>query len=216
MDMEPVCASPSSSQQTITLLTSNVLLGHLFRHFLDSCAEWKVNLLSPDELDVSDGDLWLLDVSSVDPQRISSILERLLLCGPGALVNASLAEAVRLLERHPDINGVFFSHSSREQLLSGLDTLSRGGVWLPRMVMEHLLLQLRRMRQSAESMAALTAREQEILCLVGKGLSNGEIAEQLCLSPHTIKSHVHNLLGKLGASNRVEAVFLLRNRLGWS
>lgn len=216
MDMERACPGPSSSHHTITLFTSNVLLGHLFRHFLDSCADWRVNLLRPDELDTPDGGLWLLDMSSFDPQQLSSVVECLLPKGPGALVNASLEEAVALLERHPAINGVFFSHTSRDQLLLGLNTLLNGGVWLPRMVLERLLLQLRRLRQGSETAATLTAREQEILCLVGKGLSNGEIAEQLCLSPHTIKSHVHNLLGKLGASNRVEAVFLLRNRLGWS
>jgi DNA-binding NarL/FixJ family response regulator len=214
--MEQPCVRPGTSRQTITLLTSNTLLGQLFRHVLDSRAEWLVKLLSPDDCAAGEGDVWLLDVSSVDPQRISSLLERLLLLGPGALVNVAHTEALCLLERHPGINGVFFSHSSREQLLSGLDTLINGGVWLPRMMMEHLLLHMRRLHQGCAGVAALTTREQEILCLVGKGLSNGEIAEHLCLSRHTIKSHVHNLLGKLGASNRVEAVFLLRNRLGWS
>lgn len=214
--MKHLCVSPGSSRQTITLLTSNTLLGQLFRHVLDSRAEWQVNLQSPEDCDAGEGDVWLLDVSSVDPQRISALLEHLLSLGPGALVNASHAEALSLLERHPGIDGVFFSHSSREQLLSGLDTLIKGGVWLPRTMMEHLLRRLRGLHQGGAGLAALTAREQEILCLVGKGLSNGEIAEHLCLSRHTIKSHVHNLLGKLGASNRVEAVFLLRNRLGWS
>ncbi|MHB8820621.1 MAG: response regulator transcription factor, partial [Pseudomonadaceae bacterium] len=51
--------------------------------------------------------------------------------------------------------------------------------------------------------------------LAGKGLSNAEIAEQLSLSPHTIKSHIHNLLRKIGASNRAEAAYLLRSRLDW-
>ena len=72
------------------------------------------------------------------------------------------------------------------------------------------------MRQLAGSKPSLTLREREILSLAGKGLSNAEIAEQLCLSPHTIKSHIHNLLRKIGASNRAEAAFLLRGRLDWS
>ena len=83
------------------------------------------------------------------------------------------------------------------------------------MLTERLLGQWRRMRQLAESKTSLTLREREILSLAGKGLSNAEIAEQLCLSPHTIKSHIHNLLRKIGASNRAEAAYLLRSHLDW-
>ena len=46
---------------------------------------------------------------------------------------------------------------------------------------------------------------------VSAGLSNREIAAQLYLSPGTIKTHVHNICGKLGASNRTQAVTLARD-----
>ncbi|WP_090415988.1 helix-turn-helix transcriptional regulator [Pseudomonas jinjuensis] len=197
----------------ITLLTANELLGQLFRHFLGSSDEWEVTLQPLDLSLPADTALWLLDVGSVEQPQLSMLLERLLAQAPGALVNVSAKEAERLVDRHPGINGVFYSHASREQVLSGLRTLLDGGVWLPRTVLEQLLWQFRRLRQSPESLAGLTGREQEILGLAGKGLSNAEIASHLCLSPHTVKSHIHNLLGKLGASNRVEAVFLLRSQL---
>ena len=111
---------------------------------------------------------------------------------------------------------MFYSHATREHLLDGIQVLLDGGDWLPRVLTERLLSQWRRMRQLAGSKPSLTLREREILSLAGKGLSNAEIAEQLCLSPHTIKSHIHNLLRKIGASNRAEAAFLLRGRLDWS
>jgi LuxR family maltose regulon positive regulatory protein len=56
----------------------------------------------------------------------------------------------------------------------------------------------------------LTARESEVLRLLGLGLSNREIARQLVISPSTAKVHVHNILRKLGAENRTQAVVKAR------
>jgi PAS domain S-box-containing protein len=52
----------------------------------------------------------------------------------------------------------------------------------------------------------LSERECEVLTLVASGLQGGDIAERLFLSPETVKSHVHNALGKLGARTRAHAV----------
>jgi NarL family two-component system response regulator LiaR len=54
----------------------------------------------------------------------------------------------------------------------------------------------------------LTAREQGVLVLMVAGLNNTEIAEKLIVSPSTIKSHVSNILSKLGVAGRTEAVAL--------
>jgi DNA-binding NarL/FixJ family response regulator len=54
----------------------------------------------------------------------------------------------------------------------------------------------------------LTDREQEVLRLMAKGLSNAEIAGELFLGVQTIKTHVANLLAKLGARDRTQAVIL--------
>ncbi|NCC34388.1 MAG: response regulator transcription factor, partial [Chloroflexia bacterium] len=52
----------------------------------------------------------------------------------------------------------------------------------------------------------LTARELDVLTLIGRGQSNDAIAVALNISPRTVKVHVQNILGKLNAANRTEAV----------
>lgn len=60
----------------------------------------------------------------------------------------------------------------------------------------------------------LTEREREVLSLLIEGLNNTQIAGRLTVSPSTIKSHVSNLLSKLGVASRTEAVSLaLRQRI---
>jgi DNA-binding NarL/FixJ family response regulator len=65
-------------------------------------------------------------------------------------------------------------------------------------------------RQPAAKELVLTSREIQILRLLEMGLSNRDIAEQLCIAVHTVKNHVHSLLAKLGVSTRAQAAALAR------
>ncbi|HSF26057.1 MAG TPA: LuxR C-terminal-related transcriptional regulator, partial [Actinomycetes bacterium] len=83
---------------------------------------------------------------------------------------------------------------------------------------EPLLVELRvhgpgrRTDDRARATEVLTPREQEILALVAEGRSNAEIARQLYISAKTVSVHVSNILAKLGAAGRTEAVAVARRR----
>ncbi len=62
--------------------------------------------------------------------------------------------------------------------------------------------------QAPAAMAAITAREREVLALIATGMSNTEIADRLAISAATTKTHVSHLLAKLNARDRVHLVIL--------
>jgi DNA-binding NarL/FixJ family response regulator len=69
------------------------------------------------------------------------------------------------------------------------------------------------LERAAADAASLTAREREVMELLGLGSRDREIAMQLVVEETTVKKHVRNILRKLGARNRTEAVAHLRDRI---
>ncbi|RKQ92118.1 LuxR family two component transcriptional regulator [Solirubrobacter pauli] len=79
---------------------------------------------------------------------------------------------------------------------------------LTRRLIEAFVAQDRAVVVEGDELAELTPREREVLALVGRGLSNAEIADTLVLSPLTAKTHVARLFQKLDARDRAQLVVL--------
>ena len=107
-------------------------------------------------------------------------------------------------------SGFLLKDLRRDDLVHAVRVVAAGEALLAPTVTRRLIAELTRGREqgrvSPGRLAALTTRERETLMLLGRGLSNGEIAAELVVSEHTVKTHVSNVLAKLGLRDRVQAV----------
>ena len=97
--------------------------------------------------------------------------------------------------------GYLLKDASADELLAAIRAVQQGRTWLAPAVAERLVSGV-----SEGTPESLTPRELEVLRLMGEGRSNNEIAALLTIAPRTAKVHVQNILQKLGATNRTEAV----------
>jgi DNA-binding NarL/FixJ family response regulator len=109
--------------------------------------------------------------------------------------------------------GYLLKGAPREEIFQAIRIVHSGGSLLQPVVASKLLRQLSSQagRQAAGS-ATLTRREREVLRLLAQGKSNREVAAALVVSERTAKFHVSSLMGKLGATNRTEAVSIAAQR----
>ena len=134
----------------------------------------------------------------------------------------------RLLAREPELRIILYTGSAdQDELLDGLDagaagfalksgapeelrdairTVAEGGEYLDPRLTSVLS------RSNGQRRFLLSPREREILALLSKGLSGENAAQELHLSPETVRTHVRNAMNKLDASTRVHAVALALQR----
>ncbi len=122
------------------------------------------------------------------------------------------------------VHGYLLKDMPSEAIVSAIQTVYNGGTVLQPDITAMLLKELKKI-PAAPSMqpkilnsgddelpGSLTEREKEILALLGQGLNNKEIADQLFISEGTVKNHVSSLMAKLGLRDRTQAaVFSVRH-----
>ena len=116
-------------------------------------------------------------------------------------------------------NGYLLKGAPREDIFNAIRVTMQGGSLLQPVVASKLLRHVGQQPVSSshsshqsESYETLTERELEVLGLLAQGMPNKEIAAHLTISERTAKFHVSSIMGKLGATNRTEAVSLAAQR----
>ncbi|HWD42896.1 MAG TPA: response regulator transcription factor [Actinomycetota bacterium] len=139
-----------------------------------------------------------------------------------------VAATAAITERHPDLAvvamtsftqadmvhgalqagaaGYLLKDAEADEVAAAIRAACRGEVHLDPAVAKQLTRSL--MAPRAQAADALTDREREVLVLVAQGLSNQQIADSLVISERTARTHVSNILGKLGVASRTQAALL--------
>jgi LuxR family transcriptional regulator of csgAB operon len=104
------------------------------------------------------------------------------------------------------IRGFFYENDPLDHFLKGIHAVLKGELWLSREIMTKCILEGKgREDTSSDKTQILTSRQVEILALVSIGASNDQISESLCISTHTVKTHLSNIFKKIKVPNRLQA-----------
>jgi RNA polymerase sigma factor (sigma-70 family) len=106
-------------------------------------------------------------------------------------------------------NGFILKDASLNEFLITIRTVAEGSTVLPPLLVDSLFSQIvdhavREGKTKLKEAVRMTAREREVIVLLGEGLTNKEIAQKIHVSTYTVKSHIHNIMEKLALHTRLE------------
>jgi LuxR family transcriptional regulator, positive regulator of biofilm formation len=105
------------------------------------------------------------------------------------------------------VQGLFYKNDPLHIIPKGIFSILGGDLWYSRKTLTRCILENNFSNNHIDHAAAsnLTLREREVLVLMATGCGNKEIAGDLCISDHTVKTHVYNIYRKLNVDSRFQA-----------
>jgi DNA-binding NarL/FixJ family response regulator len=184
----------------------NVLMGEKWMEVVGEAADGveavaKAKQLKPDVV--------LMDIKLPKIDGISATRQIRKTCPQvNVLVLSSFEDEAHVLDAiQAGANGYLSKMLPTTELVNSIKRFTDEGLMIPQQLMGKLLHGLRKMGDvSAPAQASLTKTEIRIMDLLGKGMSNKELAKSLNCSVKTVKNHLNNAFHKLGVSSRTEAV----------
>lgn len=152
-------------------------------------------------------DVILIDLLMPEMSGLELIANLSLTCPEQRLlVFSSLVEKDKILQAlQSGALGYLSKDAPREELIEAIRTVGAGEVYLPPKIAGSMMRALRDMstQKGPESLTqSLTAREQEVFDLLGKGHSDREIAQKLHIAESTVRVHIHHVMNKLNMDTR--------------
>ena len=108
------------------------------------------------------------------------------------------------------VSGFLYTYDDLNTFIKAVEVVLSGEIWASR---KQLAECLNSRKTTDTHFPDLTSRETDILKILAFGYSNEMIAEELCISPHTVKSHISNIFKKIRVHNRRHAVQWAQNNL---
>lgn len=216
--MSTIMPGSSKNPIRIILLDSQTLFRTGLRYIIESEAGMQV---------VGEAESVSTGLEIISEQKPDIILFELnLLCMPDVeivptLVSASGGARLILVTGSSDqraqqkavedgVAGVVSKTQSPETLLKAIEKVHAGEVWLERSLIATVLSRLSRGQVSpkqgsdGDNLNHLSEREKEVVKLIGQGLKNKKISQELCISETTVRHHLTSIYSKLGVSDRLE------------
>ncbi|WP_329088641.1 MULTISPECIES: response regulator transcription factor [unclassified Streptosporangium] len=160
-------------------------------------------------------DIALLDIRMPRLDGLSAAAELRVTMPEVAVVMLTTFDEDEYVSRALDegASGFLLKAADPRELIIGVRAVADGAAYLSPRIARKVITQLSGGRLSRAGVArghvrSLTAREREVLALVGRGMSNHDIGRELFLSQGTVKSHVSAILLRLGLNNRVQAAII--------
>ena len=212
----------------VFLLTESRLLGEALAKILKKRGEFNVvgaSCLSPEiatEIASARPDLLLADTVLIRDRQIQLLpeLKQILPELKILLVGMDCDKELFLRAVKAGIGGYLLKDASASDVAAAIRSVSNNEAVCPPLLCLALFQQIAQENARTDETAGLvlqahhplglTRREQQLVEMIGRGLTNKEIASLLNLSEQTIKNHVHRILRKVGASDRLSVVELCR------
>ncbi len=107
------------------------------------------------------------------------------------------------------VKGIFYSKDTLDKFERGIRGVLNDELWFSRANISKYLNSSQKLTRNGDDddpALSLTPREKQILQMISTGANNQKIAEKLYISPHTVKTHLNNIFGKIKVSDRIQAL----------